>query len=269
MSRRRRPARQSKREGRSRWSRRKLAGLLAIIGVIPLAGVLAWFLFIQSSGPSGPPKAAIVDQLSLTFPNPDFVAEATAKLERTGFEVDYFEGEEVTVDFYRDLPKQGYELILFRAHAGRNYIEGEPTEDTSLFTAEPYSKEAHLDDQRQRRLRVAFYTPQDFEEEATYFAIAPEFVRSSMKGDFGGATVVLMGCDVLRGVELATAFADRGAGDIIGWDDQVSASHTDTATGRLLDLMLVDGLDASDAVSQTMAEIGPDPAFGAELFTFR
>jgi hypothetical protein len=53
---------------------------------------------------TGSPRAAIVDQLSLTEPNPAFTEAATDLLEQAGYAVDYFPGEEVTVEFYRQLP---------------------------------------------------------------------------------------------------------------------------------------------------------------------
>ena len=60
-------------------------------------------------GPTQPtqPKAAIVDQGSLaptSRPNPVFVKKATAILIEAGFSVDYYPGEEVTVEFFRNLP---------------------------------------------------------------------------------------------------------------------------------------------------------------------
>jgi len=61
------------------------------------------------------PKAAIVDQGSLAptaGPNPVFVKKATAILKEAGFSVDYYPGEEVTVEFYRNLPTYGYDFII-------------------------------------------------------------------------------------------------------------------------------------------------------------
>ena len=44
-------------------------------------------------------KAAIVDQLSLTFPNQTFIETATNTLKQAGYTVDYYPGEKVTVEF--------------------------------------------------------------------------------------------------------------------------------------------------------------------------
>lgn len=239
-----------------------LGGALAVVGA---AGAISWLVFLSGDS-ARPPKAAIIDQLSLTTPNPEFLEQAGAMLEPAGYTVDYYEGEQVTVDFFRDLPTRGYDLLIFRVHGARN-VEA-PEEETALFTGEPYSDRRYLEDQRNRRLAVAYYEPQDVELGPAFFAIPPPFVRASMKGEFGGAVVVLMGCDVLRGEALAAAFVDRGASAVIGWNDEVSAAHTDAATERLLEHLVRDGQPPQQAVATTMAELGPDPAFGAELLAY-
>ena len=67
-----------------------------------------------------PPKAAILDQGSLaptSRPNPVFVKKATSILKEAGFSVDYYLGEEVTVEFYRNLPNYGCDFIIERTHS--------------------------------------------------------------------------------------------------------------------------------------------------------
>jgi hypothetical protein len=76
----------------------------------------------ESEGPpavvtSTGPRAAIVDQLGLTQPNPTFVETATDLLEQAGYSVDYYPGEKVTVEFYRTFPAQPNELIILRVHS--------------------------------------------------------------------------------------------------------------------------------------------------------
>jgi hypothetical protein len=189
-------------------------------------------------------------------------------LERAGYAVDYYPGEQVTVDFYRDLPKRDYDLLIMRTHAARYEAEGTRTDVVDLFTSEPYSTEEHVDEQLAGRLRIGIYNPDDPEGSPQYFSITADFVRSSMGGGFDGASVILMGCDVLRGEALAQAFVEKGADTVIGWDQSVSASHTDAATQRLLEHLLMDGHSAEDAVIQTMAEVGPDPAYGSKFLVY-
>ena len=65
-----------------------------------------------------PEKAAIIDQLYLLEPNPSFIDNTTQILEAYGFTVDLWQGADVTVDFYRELPAMDYKLIVFRVHSG-------------------------------------------------------------------------------------------------------------------------------------------------------
>jgi hypothetical protein len=242
--------------------RTKLALLIAAAIAMVLVAVSAFLILSRLGGPSGPPKAAIVDQLSLSSPNPEFVHRAADLLKEAGYEVDYFRGEEVTVDLFRDLPGHDYELIVLRVHAGRIKVDdGEFSDDVSLFTAEEYSETAYPEDQKEGRLAATY----DLFGSLPTFGIPAEFVRSGMRGDFDGATVILMGCDALRAETMAEAFVGRGAGAVVGWDDLVSTSHTDEAIDRLLEHLLIERLPIQDAVAKTMAEIGPDPAFGSTL----
>ncbi len=86
-----------------------------------------------------------------------------------------------------------------------------------------------------------------------------------MEGAFDDTLIVMMGCDGLRSQRTAQAFLDKGASAFVSWSQPVSASHTDAATERLLENLLREGLDASEAVGRTASEIGPDPFYDAEL----
>ncbi|MCH7810074.1 MAG: hypothetical protein IH863_05800, partial [Chloroflexi bacterium] len=103
------------------------------------------------------------------------------------------------------------------------------------------------------------------EESDPLFSIGPAFVDNFMQGDFGGALVVMMGCDGLRSQRMAEAFLDRGASAFVSWTKPISASHTDMATEALLQRLLIDELPVEEAVAQTAAEVGPDPVYEGEL----
>ncbi len=227
-----------------------------------------------SDSDSGPPRAVIVDQLALTQPNPDFAEAATKTLEQAGYTVDYYPGEEVTVDFYRSLPTLGYDLVILRAHSGLIQEEGRE-QDAFLFTSEPYGQTKHLKEQEARRLIVGAYRT-DYPEDGSielrdlprYFGVPAEFIESSMEGSFDGATVIVMGCSGLASDSLAQALVERGAKDVVSWDGLVSAEHTDTVTERLLELVVLNGLSIEEAVEQARAELGPDPSFGSDLLSY-
>lgn len=268
MSRRRQKKRTHKDELRPGRGGRLRRAAVALLGVAVLSGSLAAGLVLSgliTRGPSAP-SAAIVDQLSLTQPNPDFAASATDILEQAGYAVDYFPGKQVTVELYRNLPTHDYDLIILRVHSGiseeTDITTGEKTkrEYVSLFTGEPYRDDKYPQEPRGRLGKAQYY-----EGAPPLFGIGPDFITDSMRGSFDNALIVMMGCDGLRSQRTAQAFLDKGASAFVSWSRRVSASHTDAATQRLLEKLLVDGLPVGEAVAQTAAEVGPDPLYGAEL----
>ena len=248
-----------------RWTWLGIAAAAAVLGS---AGAVAAFVSFSDDANGGRVelRAAIVDQLSLTAPNGAFVYEATALLGTAGYDVDYFPGEQITVDFYRELPTRDYDMVLVRAHAGRRVSAEGITAD--LFTSEPYSSTAHVDEQRNGVLKVGTYGENAPLSEAL-FTIPAEFVSSEMRGKFRDATVVLMGCDVLGGEQLAQAFVERGAKAVVGWNESVSAPHTDAATLSLLRHLLQENAPIEQATAEAREELGPDPYYGAELLLYQ
>ncbi|MCJ7510556.1 MAG: hypothetical protein MUP14_06690 [Dehalococcoidia bacterium] len=232
--------------------------------VVALVGGLLFHNLSSGGGPPAEPRtAAIVDQVSLYEANPEFIAAATGLLQGAGYAVDYYPGEGVTVDLYRELPTHDYDLIVLRSHSARlrKVWRDELLDEVVVFTSEPYSPTRWYEDQKAQRLAEVRY----YEGGDEYFGIRAEFVRAGMRGEFEGATIILMGCDGLQSQTTGQAFLDKGASAFISWDGPISWSHSDAATERLLELLLIEGLTTEDAVSQTEAELGPDPVFGAEL----
>ncbi len=250
------------------WFRRarRLPKTISILaGALLVAALFAGGFLLRDSfsgGSSSEPKtAAIVDQLSLTQPNPAFAETATATLKQAGYAVDYYSGEEVTVDFYKNLPTHGYDVILLRAHSGLARDYGQPTDYVSLFSNEPYSDTEYAEERAAGLVGRAAY----YDGSPEYFGIVPAFIDSAMTGTFGGATIVLMGCDGLITDSTAEAFIRKGAKAVVGWNGRVSASHTDAATERLLQHLLLEGQPTPNAVARTMAEVGPDPDYASTL----
>jgi hypothetical protein len=207
-----------------------------------------------------------VDQLGLTSPDPEFVEKAEDLLRGAGYKVDYYPGEEVTVDFYRALATHGYDLIILRVHAARRpeALSEKLPNEAALFTSELYTETSYVEDQETLRLVKVRYETSD----EVYFGVRSDFIVTSMKGTFDGATIVLMGCDGLISEETAKAFIKKGASVVVGWTGLVSASHTDLATEHLLQKTVLEGFSMSEAVEQTMQEVGPDPAFGSRLVSY-
>jgi hypothetical protein len=262
----------ARRAKRRRDLRDRIAILVAAAIIIP--AVVFTFLTFHRSDDSGQqpaaptttgsatgPRAAIVDHLALTQPNPSFAEATTDLLDQAGYAIDYYPGEEVTVDFYRQLPTLGYELIILRVHSALGKVGDRPADWVTLFTSEPYDKTRFRNDQTKQRLSMVSY----YQDGPQYFGIMPGFIKSSMKGDFPDTTIVIMGCDGLKSDTVAEAFVEKGAKAVVAWDGLVSPEHTDAATERLLQHLLIDGLALPEAVAQTMAELGPDPSYDSVL----
>ena len=212
-----------------------------------------------SSSPVGLAKAAIVDHLSLSWPNPAFVKECTALLKRAGYSVDYYKGEEVTVDFYRDLPTHGYKLIVLRVHSAyiHKYLS------LAMFTSEPYSKQRYVYEQLRNRVASGYIEPYR-KGDPRYLVITDKFVRFSTEGSFNDTVIVMMGCTGVKKCA-ASAFVQKGARAYIGWNGSVSASHTDRATIHLLRQLLEEDHSVNAAIMQTMKTVGPDPRYKSTL----
>jgi hypothetical protein len=235
---------------------------------------LALLVFILSTACSSPQqvtptleaeprKAALVDQIALTNPDPEFTNQALAYLKEAGFSTDVYEGEEITIEFYRTLPTKGYKLILIRTHATNVLNEKIPGGPVFLFTSEIYEKNRYVKEQLANRIgrARALYD----EDSPLYFAILSGFVRQDMEGRFEDTLMIIGGCQSLGTTDLAQAFIDRGASAVVGWDEWVDLSHNDQALLHLLHGLTTDKLTLEQAVRRTMNEIGPDPAYDSIL----
>jgi len=239
-----------------------VAWLLIALGI---AGVVVFVRFYLVGQPSpnngGELRAVIVDQLSSLRENEEFIANVTKELEDYGFEVDLYQGANVTVDLYRRLPTHGYKLIIFRAHSGL-LAENDVTKDrTVLFTNEEYSQLKHYDDQLHDRLVMARVN----ERYPMVFGIPPKFIGESMEGKFDDAVVIMMGCSGLFLRDLAPAFIDKGASVYVAWNGSVELYYVDGATPYLVRQLCSGNMTVKEAVDSTMEVIGPDPEHGSGL----
>jgi hypothetical protein len=210
-----------------------------------------------------PKKAALVDQIALTNRDPEFTDQALAYLSEAGFSTDVYEGEEITVEFFRTLSAKGYQLILFRTHATNVLNETVSGGPVFLFTSELYDKNKYVREQlanRIGRVRVLYD-----DNSPLYFAIMSGFVRQDMVGRFEDTLIIIGGCQSLGAPNLAQAFIERGASAVIGWNDWVDLSHNDQTLLHLLRGLTAEKLTLEQAVRKTMNEIGPDPAYDSIL----
>jgi len=238
-----------------------IAGIVVFVRTVPMGH--AWPDHVGNA------TAAIVDQLSSLQENEQFIADVTKELEDYGFEVDLFQGTNITVEFYRQLPTRGYKVIIFRAHSGILEQDGEVMLRTVLFTNEEYSESAYALEQVYEQLvmgRAGAGFPM-------MFGITPKFVRAQsvvgqatdMEGRFDDTVIIMMGCSGIALPDLAEAFIDKGASVYLAWDRSVELYYVDNATPYLIHQLCSEKLSIEEAVEDTMAAKGPDPNYGAEL----
>jgi len=253
---------QAKPQKRSfRWLWVALVLFIAVLAVI-LASHRSHF--ITPPIPEGT-SAAIVDQLYSNYPNEDFTTNVTEDLEDFGFSVDVYQGDDVTVDLYRNLPTYDYQLIIFRVHSGTisPNPEGDvaPTTGTYLFTNELFNRMKYTRELLGDELAAAYVLKGD----PVYFVIGPKFITHSMNGNFNNTVVIVDGCSCLHFDDLAQAFTSKGASCYLAWDHSVELDYVDEAATSLVENLCSKGLPVKEAVDHTMATIGPDPDWGAVL----
>jgi hypothetical protein len=262
---------------RERERRIATAIFLSIILVaVALSAYFTYSIFYSSSGEDVLPtptaqfkptilnpelKTAIVDLLSLTEPNQTFTQTAAALLTKANYTVDYYGGEKVTVNFYRNLPTGGYKLIILRVHSALGN-HGQPP--LVLFTSEPVDSSRYINEQLTDQLKAVVFSPYKTGDKM-YFGIPPNFVRLSMKGNFSNSLIIAMGCNGLTYTDIAEAFMEKGAKAYVSWNGSVSASYTDEATTQFLQHLVNDGRTIQQAVEATIKEVGPDPAYDSIL----
>ena len=191
-----------------------------LVIMVKLLVLVVLFSSLGCQGPApennGRDKAAIIDQLYIREPNPQFITEASRILESYGFVVDLWQGIDVTVDFYRELPALGYELIIFRVHSGLLLaLEGEeviPLEKTYLFTAENYTTTRHVTDQLTDKVSNALMT----DDYPLIFAVNSDFIREA-DGEFNGTVIVTMGCEGYYYDDMPAAYKRSNVGG--EWED--------------------------------------------------
>lgn len=251
---------------------RRLATAVFLALILFIAAISVYFAYAflnqpqdQATNPTINPtslqlRAAIVDQLTLTFPNHTFIQTAENTLKQAGYSVDYYSGEKVTVELYRNLATHGYKIVILRVHSAAGKCNGKQI--TSLFSSEIYSSTRYTYEQLTDQVGNIGYSVNDT---VAYFGISQEFVGSSMNGRFQNSIIIMMGCNGLASVEMAEAFVEKGAKAYIGWNGSVSASHTDQAATCVLKHLITQEETVKEAVADTVKEVGSDPVYNSVL----
>lgn len=189
-------------------------------------------------------KAAIVDQLSGEFPDPEFVADVNTSLMEYGFSVNYT--DKPTVEFFKGLARNNYGIIVLRVHSAlRN-----DSSTVDFFTSEPFNTQDHVQERDEGLVVKGILNYSGTVKE--YFAITPGFV-AKLEGKFPKSIVLAMGCWSLKhGLEqMANAFTGKGAKAYFGWSNLVEPSNVSNETAKLIRRLLVEGKTLEEAASET------------------
>jgi len=205
-------------------------------------------------------KAVIIDQLHYDLPNLDFQEKANTFLTDAGFEVDLITTDDITVEFYKELPTMDYEFIVIRSHSLAIYGD-KPS--VWLFTGEKYSDKKHTFETMAGQLSPGVpYLVEDpqamsFSEaqKKRQFMIGSKLVDEGMEGQFPGSVIILGGCETLAHSFLADSFISRGASSVIGWNDLVETKKNDKVILTVLEEILVNDLEIDEAIDSAMDEM--------------
>jgi len=215
-------------------------------------------------------KAAIIDQLYRDIPNQNYQNQTMSYLLDAGYDVDLFTTEDITVDFYKELPSMDYEFIVLRSHSLAIYGK-KPSE--WLFSGEKYSNKVHIAETLSGKLSpgVPFIVTEDqritYSEalKERYFMIGSKFIDESMVGQFPGTVIILGGCETMPHEFLAEALVKRGASSVIGWNELVSSGYNDRVTTSLLEKILVNGLQIDESIDLVMEDFKVDKKSSLKL----
>lgn len=230
-------------EEKSLFSNKRLAILATVLVVVVVSGFLLFQFPLQTPKVEFSFKATIIDQVGEAFPSSPASAHEFNKtvinlLKNAGFSVSYHKSQSITVNFYRELAKGDYGLIILRAHAALR--EDETLVD--FFTSEEFQEGIYND------VTSGSYnwTPGKF-----YFAITPKFIEN-LEEYFPKSIIIAMGCWSLKVdyAEMADAFIKKGARAYIGWTEAVGLPHSDNSTVRFLQYLLVDNMTISGAIGR-------------------
>jgi len=259
------------------------------ISVIAVVATIGASIFLLQEGEAqfntynGPPKALIIDQLYDEMPSEYFHEKATEYLEIGGFEVDIVTTKDITVDFYKQLPKMNYKYVVIRTHGAENI------DDVVLFTGEKYNEESYISEQLFGQvkkaaplLEVAYQVIDDdgssewvivndtyrykvtsakptFNSKNEFFAISSLLVSQAMNGKFDDTVFVLGGCNTLSNPSLAKSLIKRGASLVVGWDNTVGNFDNDNALMQYLENLFVHNMESNEAIESLTLRIDRMP----------
>ncbi|MEM2820242.1 MAG: hypothetical protein QXF31_03605 [Candidatus Bathyarchaeia archaeon] len=203
-------------------------------------------------------RAAIIDGIGFTRPNPSFIQGVSEVLDGAGLRVDIYEGKNVTVDLLRRIG--GYGLLILRLHSAIDPKYG----FLYLFSAERFNETEYEARFGEERRTGAVREGITFEGE-TYFTLRADLLGYMNQGGLNGSIIMLMGCNGTNSEHAINRLFERGVKAIIAWDGYVDLNYTDEITLKLIEAIYKKGLSLEEAVNKIMDEYGPDPTYRSKL----
>jgi len=218
------------------------------------------------------PLAVIIDQLHDSIPNVYFQEKATQYLELAGYQVDISTTQDITIDYYKNLPSMNYKYIVIRTHGLEDpkYNNG-----TFLFTGEKYTVNKYISEQLSGQIgkgapiydqeRLLIEQENESLEDQMYFLVGAKMVDELMVGEFEDTVILIGGCESLRNRDLAESLIWRGAADVIGWDRTIGSIENDRIMLKFLEKTLVDKEIIDDVVIEINTDFSSDLQFSSKL----
>jgi len=240
----------SKRRRRWPWA----LATLAIVTILTYAVIYLSENSIEHAGQRR--RAAILDGLSIDYPNQTFIESAMGILSYAGYDVDVYNSENITLELLKELPTRDYDLVIFRVHGGRIRQPVGIYIGSGLFI-ERCSPESNKEEIESGYLLIG----RPFLSNDTYCVAPPHYIADKLQGSFRSALIIAMSCFTGNDNVMATAFFKRGAGAYIGFSGKVSPDYADAFTVIFLRKLYVEELPLQEAFNRAREELGPDPYY--------
>ena len=191
-------------------------------------------------------RIVIVDGLSEDVPNASLINRVSSLLSKF-FALSKIDGEELTVNTYREIFMEHYDIYILRVHGGVS----EGGDVVALFTSEPFNESKYVEERREGLVGVGepFINPGK-----KLFVVSPDFIRRYGSG-LRGSIVMVFSCYSSYRNKLAKAFIDAGAKAYIGWNGPVDTVTNDIALSKLIKYLFVENLTIAQAIRETMKDI--------------
>jgi len=205
-------------------------------------------------------KAVIIDQLDRDLPNKSFQNQTMEYFTKAGYEVDLYTYDDITIDFYKNLPSMDYDFIVFRSHALAIFGD-KPS--SWLFTGEKYTEKKYIQEQLAGdiisravpyRVAIAKDLGYDTASKDRHFIVSAKFVKNIMTENFPNSIVILGGCDTMALPDFGQAFIERGASSVIGWNGLVGSYDNDKVIMALVEEILFENSEVGNAVDTVMED---------------